>query len=310
MKGQFTAMLGLIILLIGSVLGMIQEEPLSSPYMTKDGKEIVVLLTEDNNHMLIRVTVENGKPLNYEQRQWGKGRQLDVDTEDFPTLAETGLHSKMELDQTKMITGRSVAEITELGRPGRLSGTGFMAADEDILSVLGGDNRLVSRLRLTHPRMARPLYHVWNLILKDYELKKLGRSWENCILYNGKKVFLKALGSKGWQKSLFQDEILGKYQLEMWRELEPEEMAFLSEKYPDLDEGDMMELQKKLSHIHTGEMVPYYVMRYGFYEGHTSYRADPTAIAFIFGLKSLQEIEEAFPERLDEALTEHHRREN
>ncbi len=35
-------------------------------------------------------------------------------------------------------------------------------------------------------------------------------------------------------------------------------------------------------------------MRYGFYEGHTSYRADPVAITFIFGIKSILQIEEAF----------------
>ena len=67
----------------------------------------------------------------------------------------------------------------------------------------------------------------------------------------------------------------------------------------------MAELVKRLSHILTGEMEPYYVMRYGFYEGHTAYRVDPIAIAFIFGLKSLEEIEMAFPGRLYEALTTH-----
>ena len=52
-------------------------------------------------------------------------------------------------------------------------------------------------------------------------------------------------------------------------------------------------------------MEPYYVMRYGFYEGHTSWRVDPITIAFIFGLKSLDEIEAAFPDNLYEALTGH-----
>jgi hypothetical protein len=158
--------------------------------------------------------------------------------------------------------------------------------------------------------MAKPLYHVWNMILRDYELKKLGRFWEHCVLYNEKKVFIKAEGSKGWQESLFDDEILGVYQMEIWRELDPEEKAFLSLKYPDLTVAQMAELQKKLSYIHTGEMVPYYIMRYGFYEGHVDYRADPVAISFVFGFKSLQEIEAAFPGRLDEVLTEHHTREN
>ena len=67
----------------------------------------------------------------------------------------------------------------------------------------------------------------------------------------------------------------------------------------------MAELLQTLSHINTGEMVPYYIMRYGFYEGHTSYRADPIALTFIFGLRTIQEIEAAFPNRLYELLSAH-----
>lgn len=51
---------------------------------------------------------------------------------------------------------------------------------------------------------------------------------------------------------------------------------------------------ERLTFFHFSEMVPYYIMRHGFYEGHTGYRADPIAIACIFGLKSLEEIENAF----------------
>ena len=67
----------------------------------------------------------------------------------------------------------------------------------------------------------------------------------------------------------------------------------------------MAAILKKLSHIYTGEMLPYYIKRYGFYEGHTDYRADPVAIAWIFGLKSLEQIEAAFPGRLEEVLSQH-----
>jgi len=67
----------------------------------------------------------------------------------------------------------------------------------------------------------------------------------------------------------------------------------------------MAELLKKLSYVHISEMAPYYIMRYGFYEGHTDYRADSLAIAWIFGLKSLGQIEAAFPGRLDKTLTMH-----
>jgi len=138
-----------------------------SPYTTEEGLEIVVSLTKNKKYTLIPVTVENGVPMDYKSRQWdkiGKGRQLDVDAKDFPTLARTGLHSEIELDQTKTITGKSIGEITYLGRPERSSGEGFMSHDEDIVSVLKGDNRLVKKLGLTHPQMAKALYHIWNII--------------------------------------------------------------------------------------------------------------------------------------------------
>jgi hypothetical protein len=58
----------------------------------------------------------------------------------------------------------------------------------------------------------------------------------------------------------------------------------------------------RLGSVHTGEMAAYYITRYGFYEGHTDYRADPLALAFIFGLRSIQELEAAFPGALDATL--------
>ena len=281
-----------------------------SPHTTLDGVEVVTAFAKNGKYVIVPVTVENGKPLNYKHNQWGKGLQLQIDTGDFPALARTGLHSESELSRTKIIAGRSIVEITELGQPGRSSGAGFMSSDEDIISVIKGDNRLVKQLGLKHSQMAKPLFHIWNMILRDVELNRVGRFWQHFeyILYNGYKVFVKAEGTKGWQESIFDDEILGKFQIEIWRELTQDEEVFLREKYPDLTEDQMASLLKKLSHIYTGEMVPYYIMRYGFYEGHTEYRADPIAIAWIFGLKSLEQIEAAFPDRLDEVLTQHYTR--
>jgi len=277
---------------------------LPSPYTLEDGTEIVAAFTKDEKYVLIPVTVENGKPLNYRNNQWyGKGRQLEVDASDFPTLARTGLHSETELDQIKTITGRSIAEITEIGRPERYSGEGFMSHDEDIISVLRGDNRLVTQLGSIHPHMAKPLFHVFNIILTVK--KDSGRGNIGGVLYNQRKIYLKFRGAKGWQESIFSDEILGYWQIEIWRDLDKEEKAFLSREYSNLTDEDMAQLIKKLSFIHTGEMAPYYIMRYGFYEGHTSYRADPIAIAFIFGLRSLDEIESAFKGKLYEILTNH-----
>lgn len=282
---------------------------LPSPYTLEDGTEIVVAFTLDEKYVLIPVTVENGKPPDYRNKQWyGKGRQLEVDASDFPALARTGLHSEIELEEVKTITGRSIAEITKIGRPERYSGAGFMSHDEDIISVLRGDNRLVTRLGSIHPQMAKPLFHVFNIILtvkKDSKRGNIGG-----ILYNQRKIYLKFWGAKGWQDSIFNDEILGYWQIEMRRDLDKKEKAFLSREYSSLTDEDMAQLIKKLSFIHTGEMVPYYIMRYGFYEGHTDYRADPVAISFIFGLRSIQEIEAAFKGNLYKALTEHFKKFN
>ena len=62
-------------------------------------------------------------------------------------------------------------------------------------------------------------------------------------------------------------------------------------------------LLDKLSFINSAEMEPYYIQWYGFYEGHTFWRTDPLASAFIFGLKSIEEMERAFPGRLYQVLT-------
>jgi hypothetical protein len=140
-----------------------------SPVRLQEGTEVVIVLTVDGRYTLVPVTVENGSPLNYAQRPWGKGRQLEVDGADFPALAATGRHDEMELRQVTTITGKSVAELTEQGRPMVLSGAGFLAQDG------------VGRRQAT------------------YRLR-----------YHGREISVQWEGSRGWQESLFADEIQGK----------------------------------------------------------------------------------------------------
>ncbi|MBI9036918.1 MAG: hypothetical protein JEY97_02185 [Bacteroidales bacterium] len=268
----------------------------------------MIAFTKDENYLLFPVTMENGDSLNYKQYQYGKGLQKKVGTIDFPTLARSGLHDETELDQAKTITGKSISEITKDGHPMQYSREGFMSQDEDIISVLKYDNLLAKKLELTHRQLAKPLFHVWNIVLQG--IKRDVWLFEqmdiNYILYNGRKVFVNWQGGRGWQESIFNDEILGQYHLEMWREPDQEEKEFLLKNYADLPEKEMADLIKKLSYIHCGEMVPYYVSRYGFYEGHTNFRADPVAIAYIFGLRSIEEIEMVFKGDLFTTLTMHH----
>jgi hypothetical protein len=280
-----------------------------SPYVMEKGTEILTAILKNGKYVFMPVTVENGRPLHYSRRVgsvYGKDQQLHVNRGDFPTLARTGLHAEAELDAKDMITGMPVDVITYIGRPGRFSGAGFMAEDENIISVLKGDNDLVRKLGLTHPQMAKPLYHVWNMILQEIECGRWGRfSGIQCFFYNGNKVTLRAESMKGWQISIFQDEIQGRFDIDVQRTLTPAERLFLQEKYAHLSAAQMAELKEKLTRFHFSEMVPYYIMRYGFYEGHTDYRADPIAIACIFGLKSVEEIENAFPGKLHRILITH-----
>jgi hypothetical protein len=265
------------------------------------------VITKEGKYALAPVTIENGEPYVYAQH--GKGKQLAVDAADFPALASTGLHSEEELDRALTITGRSVAEITALGRPERSSGVGFMARDEDIISVLKGDNRLAQALGLTHADLARPMFHMWNLVLEQtmaYRAQQRPHADIDYFLYNGKNVHIEAMeATKGWQESIFEDEIFGGYHIHIRRDLKPDETAFLSRRYAHLSPTQRSELETKLTRFHTGEMEPYYIMRYGFYEGHTDYRVDPITIAFMFGLRSLEELESAFPGQLYEVLTSH-----
>ncbi len=270
---------------------------LPSPFVSGDNEEFLISLT-GNEFTIIPVTVENGEPFDYVGGNFSnKGRQLGVDKNDFPVLAETGLHSKKELEGTLSITGRPVSEINRLGHPGILSSSGFMGEDEDIISLMQKDNRIVSALGLTHPRLSRPLFQIFNIILARMNLSVTVFP-ENKVLYNRNWISVQYRGGKGWQESIFDDEILGFWQIEIRRDFTPEENVFFEAKFQALNEQERSALKERLSHIRTGEMLPFYIQRYGFYEGSTPYRVDPIAISFIFGLKSLEEIERIFGRNL------------
>jgi len=276
-----------------------------SPYTTDDGREIVVTSTKDDKYMLIPVTLANSER---------KGRQLHVNADDFPILARTGFHCEPELDRTRIITGRSIAEITELARPDRLSTSGFIAEDEDIISVLKGDNRFARNLGLTHTQLAKPLLHVLNLTARNQEQKNHlsyqgHRAEYPPFFYNGRKISVKVEYTRGGQESIFADGLNGALAIQIDRELQQRERDYIDSKYSHLSRQQREDLVKKLSSLFIGEMVMYYAKWYGFYEGHTGWRADPIAIAFIFGMKDIEEIDAAFNGKLYDALTEHFTRE-
>lgn len=281
-----------------------------SPSSLNDSVEIILVRTKKNQFGLVPVTVENGKPLLYSYKLgtfMGKDQQLAVDKGDFPILAESGLHTEYELNSKSMITGIPVNVINCTARPHAYSISGFIAEDEDLVSVLKHDNQTVSKLGLSHPQLAKPLFHVWNLVLKEYELENWGRFYDNIkqVYYNHNLLDFVASGSKGWQISIFNDEIHGRHNIHVGRELSVYEENYLNEKYGQLTKEELKALKSRLSQLDFSEMLPYYIMRYGFYEGHTAYRCDPISIAFIFGLVNLAEIDNKLEGRLYQKLFDH-----
>jgi len=268
------------------------ERDISSPGLSENSRELVLVKGENGKFTWFDATVENGEPFDYKNRLYGKGNQLMADENDFPHLAKKGFHDVTELHNTKMITGRSVSQITIDGRPWGSSGVGFMADDETIMSVILADNQIVEKLGCTHPDLARPLFHLWNISQKISSYNEKHQTGEifqpAALIYNGNEVKIKITGSRGWQESIFNDEILGTGHIEMGRDLTQSETAFIDKQYSFLTDEQRDNLKKSLSWIHTGEMVLFYISRYGFYEGHTEYRADPVTIALVFGLTTIE----------------------
>ena len=113
------------------------------------------------------------------------------------------------------------------------------------------------------------------------------------MLYNGREIHIEAEGGKGWQESIFEDEIQGYWWIRIRREPTYGEKQYLRNRYGHLGDERLAALATALTSIETGEMVPFYIQRYGFYEGHTPYRADPVAIAHLFGLMTIEQIDAA-----------------
>jgi len=275
---------------------------LPSPFFSTDGREFIIAVTKEDKYAVMPVTAENGRDIY---------SKIIVDTADFPALAKTGLHSEDELKRLKTITGRPLDKITELGRPNGLSQGGFMAEDEDILSVLKGDNEIVNKMGLNHKILAKALIHVLFMMDNDLSVNRWNMAkhrWENIkyFYYNYVVVSVDAYDTKGGQKSIFDDGIEGAFHLKIWRELTDDENSFLQEKYSHLSAAQFDEMKTLLTFMNAGEIQPQYIMRYGFYEGHTYWRTGPIPIAFIFGFITIEELHKIFPGGLYQVLTEHY----
>jgi hypothetical protein len=269
---------------------------LSSP-LHAGGREYVIIELKDGTFGLADVTRADHP------------EQIMADDE-FPQLAAAGLHDPAQLAALTRLNGRPLADIDRDARPGGLSEDGFMAADETVLAVMSGDDRLVRAMRLTHPDLARPLWHIWNLMQTDLDLGRWNMAhhrWENVrrLKYNGLWITLDAHDTKGGQQSPFGDGLEGGFWMVFWRPVPVDEQEWLHRRYGQHGPGRWNEFLGRLTRIYTGEMEAFYITRYGFYEGHTDWRVDPLGAAWLFGLRTLAELEEAFPGKLDRVVLEH-----
>lgn len=276
---------------------------LPSPFQLKDGSEYVIALTREGKYAIIPVSLTKDRSI--------VSNQLYIHEEEFPSLASKGLHNQIQLASKTSITKRNIDEITKLAYPGALSQGGFIAADESILSVLLADNQLVEKMGLTHPALAKCLFHVINLMDEDLELNRwnmASHEWQNiCFFYyHGQKVFVKAYDTKGGQKSIFNDGIEGAFHIQIKKELSMGELIYLKDEYSFLDEEEFQKFIGALTLINFSEIHPQYIMRYAFYEGHTFWRSDPISIAYIFGFKSIEELNLIFEGKLHKILLSHH----
>jgi hypothetical protein len=302
---------------------MLDKKPnIPSPFVSKEGDEFIVICTSKNQYSIVPVTLTNKGSTDSKVRSWGilTGNQLHINEDDFPSLNKHGLHDEKHLKGIQEITWKPVDYISEQARPKELSMTGFISEQEDVVSVLICDNRIMSRLGLNHQQTARCLFHIYNLIVQVYKHGQAQAHWDHRefirwknyekmseirhVFYNRQKISITIALSIGFQNSIFNDEIRGTLQIDLARELKPNEEKLLKKKYGHLRKNQFEKMIKKITHLHFSEMAPYYIMRYGFYEGHTEYRAEPIAIAWLFGIKSLEDIERAFSGRLYETLTE------
>jgi len=268
----------------------------------KNGTEVIISLNVIGEYSVLPITQEKGEIYSCLYDLNGKGDQVWVDEPDFHSLGKTGLHSEGELNKKTMITGRSIEVINFISKPNRFSDAGFLAEDEDVISVLKRRQQNCYENGNGSFSDGKTFISYLECTSGDY---LEGQSDTATIYYNSNKVNIIRTWLNGYQESIFHDEIEGRNNIQIWRDLNKEELEFLKRSYSDLPEDSFRLLINRLTHLHISEMLPFYIMRYGFYEGHTSYRADPLTISVVFGLKSIKDIDSIFKNDLYNTLNQH-----
>lgn len=164
------------------------------------------------------------------------------------------VNSNEVIDRMTTLTAKPIEEIEWDARPGGLSSDGFLGEGERFKERLKTDNNFVRSRGFTHQQLAEPLFAVMNI------LDRIAATRFNDFTYRGHHYGARYESYRGFQESLFNDNLQTDRDFTVTN----------------------LETGKKLSF---SPLVPYYIARYGFYEGNTPYRVEPAAIIDTFQLR-------------------------
>jgi len=163
-------------------------------------------------------------------------------------------NSDTVIDRMNSLTDKTVAEIESDARPGGLSRSGFLDDIESFKKRLKTDNDFVLGKGYTHQALAEPLFAVMDI------LDAIDADRFDDFTYRGQHYKASYETYRGFQVSLFNDGMLADQDYTVTNLATGKELRF-------------------------SPLVPYYIARYGFYEGNTSYRVDPAEIIETFQLR-------------------------
>ena len=168
------------------------------------------------------------------------------------------INTNQTIDKLTELTGIPMKQIEEVARPGRSSRAGFLDEEESLKTVLRADNTFVRSQGLTHQQLAAPLFYVMNLM----EHAGPGADNKESVVFSYKKQKYEAswMRYRGIQTSIFDDHLTSN----------------LDFKVKNIQTGRSLKF--------SGLVIPY-IWRYGFYEGNTPYRVEPSDIIEVFQLK-------------------------
>ncbi len=180
-----------------------------------------------------------------------------------------GVNKSEIISNLKHITGIPIAEIEKTARPRKYSHSGFLGNEEQLVGILTIDNEFVLGKNFTHQQLAEPLFYVMNLFSLDTD----NFDREKNFSYNGMQYNARYVKHQGYQGSIFADNLL-------------------------IDRDFIIKNESNNQEISFSGILPYYIWRYGFYEGNTSYRLEPQDIINTFFSPDADKINQPLPQSL------------